>query len=73
MLLNAKIKNVEEWKAILNAIGGLVDEAMFICNDDGITFRGLDPAHVALLDITFPKSSFESLESKTSFFWIKNG
>ncbi len=53
------IKNVGEWKAIVNAIGAIVEDAMFICNSDGITFRGMDASHVSLLDITFPKSSFE--------------
>jgi len=62
---------VGEWKAVLNAIGDLVEEAMFICNSDGITFRGMDPSHVALLDVTFPTSSFEELESRTSFFGIR--
>jgi len=71
MLLHAKIKNVSEWKAILSAIQDIVDDAMFICNDEGITFRGMDPAHVALLDVTFPKSAFESLESETSFFGLR--
>lgn len=52
-------------------MGGVVEDAMFIVNDDGITFRGMDPSHVALLDITFPKSSFEKLESTTSFFGIR--
>lgn len=70
-MLKARIKNVGEWKAILNAIGDIVEEAMFIVKDDGITFRGMDPSHVALLEVTFPKSSFEELESKTSFFGIK--
>ena len=71
MLLKAKIKDVAEWKAILNAIDEIVEEAMFICNTDGITFRGMDPTHVSLLDITFPKSSFEELESKTSLFGVR--
>jgi len=48
-----------------------VEEAMFIVNDDGVTFRGMDPSHVALLDVTFPKSSFDHLESRTSFFGIR--
>ena len=60
-----------EWKAILSAISDLVEDAMFIVNDDGITFRGMDPSHVALLDVTFPKSSFDHLESETSFFGIR--
>lgn len=71
MLLRAKIKNVTEWKAVLNAIGDLVEDAMFICNSDGITFRGMDPSHVALLDVTFPTSSFEELQSETSFFGLR--
>jgi len=71
LLLKAKIKNVSEWKAVINAVGDIVDEAMFICNDDGITFRGMDSAHISLLDVTFPKSSFESFETQTSFFGIK--
>lgn len=71
LLLKAKIKNVVEWKAVLNAIGDIVEDAMFIVNTDGITFRGMDPAHIALLDVTFPTSSFEELDSKTSFFGLK--
>jgi len=70
-LLKARIRNVGEWKAILNAIGDMVEDAMFIVNDDGVTFRGMDPSHVALLDVTFPKSSFEELDSETSFFGLR--
>lgn len=71
MLLQTQIKNVIEWKSILQAINDVVDEAMFICNQDGITFRGIDPSHIALLEITFPKSSFESYMCHSTFFGIK--
>lgn len=70
MVFNVKIKNIDEWKAVVNAMGNIVEDAMFICNDDGVTFRGMDPAHITLLDATFPKSSFESFEAQTSFFGI---
>ena len=70
-MLKAKFKNVGEWKAIVNAIGDVVEDAMFICNEDGVTFRGMDVAHIALLDVTFPHTSFEYLESQTSFFGLK--
>jgi len=70
-LLKARLSNVVEWKAILNAISDVVEDAMFIVNDDGISFRGMDSAHIALLDVTFPKSSFDELEGKTSFFGVK--
>jgi proliferating cell nuclear antigen len=71
LFLKAKIKNVSEWKAVLNAIDEIVEEAMFICNTDEITFRGMDQTHVSLLNITFPKSSFEEFESTTTFFGVR--
>jgi proliferating cell nuclear antigen len=70
LLLHARINNVFEWKAVVSAIGDIVEEAMFICTNDGVTFRGMDTAHVALLDVTFPKSSFTFYKNKTSFFGI---
>jgi len=73
MSLSCQIKNVEEWQAVLDAISALVEDAMFIVNTDGVSFRGTDPSHVALLDITFPKSSFEKFEGKTSLFGIRVG
>jgi len=66
--LNLEINNVTEWKAILNTISDLTEEAMFLCNDDGITFRGMDKAHIAYLSATFPKSSFNVYECETAFF-----
>ena len=71
MSLHCQIKNVEEWKATIDAISVIVEDAMFIVNHDGISFRGTDPSHIALLDITFPKSSFEKFEATTSFFGIR--
>ncbi len=70
MLLEARFTNIGEWKVILQAIGDVTDEAMFICNQDGVTFRGIDPAHVSLLDITFPASSFALYECSATFFGI---
>lgn len=66
--LNLEIKNVTEWKAILSAISNLSDDAMFVCNNDGITFRGMDKSHLAYLSVNFPNSSFEIYEFKASFF-----
>jgi len=71
LLLKAKLKNVGEWKAVLNAVGNIAEDAMFLCNDNGISFRGIDPSHVSLLDVTFPKSSFDEFVCQNSFFGIK--
>lgn len=70
-LFKAKIKNVQEWKLILNAISGVMRDAMFIINNNGITIRGMDPSHIALLNVTFPKSSFEILKGGNLVFGLK--
>lgn len=56
----AKTKSPEEWKIITSAISTLVDEATFEATSEGISFRGMDPSHVALIDIFWPNSAFES-------------
>ena len=70
LLLDAKFTNIAEWKSILQAMGEIADEVMFICNQEGITFRGMDSSHVSLLDITFPKSSFAFFNCNPTFFGI---
>jgi len=41
----------------------MVDEATFEISSDGISFRGMDPSHVALIDVFWPSSAFEKYES----------
>jgi len=71
ILLKARITNIDEWKAILSAIEDVVEDAVFICSKDGITFRGMNSSQMALLDVTFPKSSFDEFVSNNSFFGLK--
>ncbi|MGQ0772087.1 MAG: proliferating cell nuclear antigen (pcna) [Nitrososphaerota archaeon] len=63
MVFSAKTSGSDEWKAILSAISTLVEEATFEATSEGITFRGMDPSHVALIDISWPNSAFEKYES----------
>ena len=62
MTFVAKTKSPDEWKAITSAISTLVDEATFEASVEGISFRGMDPSHVALIDIYWPNSAFEKYE-----------
>lgn len=62
MTFLAKTKSPDEWKAITSAISTLVDEATFEASVEGISFRGMDPSHVALIDIYWPNSAFERYE-----------
>ena len=62
MVFVAKTKSPEEWKAVASAISTLVDEATFEATAEGISFRGMDPSHIALIDIFWPSSAFEKYE-----------
>jgi len=61
-VFSAKTSGSDDLKAIISAISTLVEEATFVANAEGITFRGMDPSHVALIDISWPNSAFEKYE-----------
>lgn len=62
MTFGAKTSGSDDLKAIISAISTLVEEATFTATAEGITFRGMDPSHVALIDISWPNSAFEKYE-----------
>ena len=59
MQFSAKTSSSNEWKAVISAITTLVEEATFEATVEDISFRGMDPSHVALIDISWPNSAFE--------------
>ncbi len=58
----ARTSGSDDLKTIISAISTLVEEATFVATAEGITFRGMDPSHVALIDISWPNSAFERYE-----------
>ena len=66
MVFVAKTKSPDEWKAVTSAISTLVDEATFDATTEGLSFRGMDPSHVALIDISWPNSAFDGYESDSA-------
>ena len=59
MEFSAKTNTSDEWKAIISAISTLLEEATFEAPVEGVSYRGMDPSHVALIDISWPNSAFE--------------
>ena len=59
LVFSAKTSGSEEWKAVISAVSTLVEEATFEATVEGISFRGMDPSHVALIDISWPNTAFE--------------
>jgi len=66
-LFLAKTSSSQEWKAIAAAVKTLVEEATFDATTEGLTFRAMDPSHVALVDLLMPNSSFEKYEADKPF------
>lgn len=66
MVFVARTKSPDEWKAVTSAISTLVDEATFEATTEGLSFRGMDPSHVALIDISWPNSAFDGYESDSA-------
>jgi len=58
----ARSETPEEWKAIAVAISTIVEEATFEVTPQGLNFRGMDPSHIALIDLNWPNSAFEKFE-----------
>ena len=52
MVFSAKTNGSDEWKAVISAISTLVEEATFESTVEGISFRGMDPSHVASVSYT---------------------
>src|SRR5579875_2325844 len=62
----ARTQTPSEWKAVTAAIQTLVEEATFDVSSEGISFRAMDPSHVALVDLFWPSSGFEKFECEKS-------
>jgi len=62
LVFSAKTSGSDEWKAVISAVSTLVEEATFEATVEGISFRGMDPSHVALIDINWPNSAFEKFD-----------
>lgn len=63
----AKTASATEWKAVSAAVKTLVEEATFEASSEALSFRAMDPSHVALVDLTWPNTAFEKFECDKQF------
>ena len=63
----AKTATSSEWKAVSSAVKTLVEEATFEATNEALSFRAMDPSHVALVDLHWPNSAFEKYECDKQF------
>lgn len=63
----AKNATSAEWRAVAAAVKTLVEEATFEATGESLSFRAMDPSHVALVDLQMPNVSFEKYEVDKPF------
>ncbi len=63
----AKSAGSSEWRAVSSAIKTLVEEATFDATNEALTFRAMDPSHVALVDLFWPSVAFERYSCEKPF------
>ncbi|MCJ2520488.1 MAG: DNA polymerase sliding clamp [Candidatus Thermoplasmatota archaeon] len=61
-MFSAKIKS-EVLREITDVISTLVDEAKFNISPDSLSVRAVDPAHVAMVDMSVDKAAFEEYKA----------
>jgi len=52
----------EDIEQVIKSASVLVEELTLVFDVEGVTFRAMDPSHVALLDVSLPNSMFEKYE-----------
>lgn len=50
-------------KEVVNVVSTLVDEAKFSVNSDGLSLKAVDPAHIAMVDLSLAKDAFEEFKA----------
>jgi len=61
-MFDAKIKS-DVLKEVVDVISTLVDEAKFNFGKEALVVKAVDPAHVAMVDLTLDRSAFESYKA----------
>ncbi|WP_231656777.1 proliferating cell nuclear antigen (pcna) [Pyrodictium delaneyi] len=51
------------WRYLVSAISKVIEEGVFVVDpEEGLMFRAMDPSHVIMLDMRFPRDSFEEFD-----------
>ena len=66
MSFRAVSSNPDAWKALADALSGLVEEASFEVSPEGISLRAMDPSRVAMVSLSWTSSSFEEYSCGSS-------
>lgn len=52
------------WRYIVAGLKELIKEGVFVFNEQGVRFKALDPSHVVMVDMYFPREAFMEFDIK---------
>ncbi len=61
-MFDAKVKS-DVLREVVDVVSTLVDEAKFNAGKDGLGVKAVDPAHVAMVDLTLDRAAFDSYKA----------
>ena len=47
------------WHHIIGVSSKIVEQGVFVLDDDGLKFRSMDPSHVMMIDLMLPREAFD--------------
>lgn len=65
LMFKIKMAQAKLWKNLVGSISTLVEEGTFTFNENRIKLRAMDPSHVAMVDIDWPKTLFDEYICET--------
>ncbi|MEB3816520.1 MAG: proliferating cell nuclear antigen (pcna) [Desulfurococcales archaeon] len=60
--LELRFRDARVWRYAISSIEKIIDEGVFVANENGLQLRALDTSHVAMVDFNFPRESFDKYE-----------
>lgn len=64
-MFKAEIRS-DALKGLVNIISTLIDEVMFTIDSEGMSLKAVDPAHVAMIELTVGAKAFESYSADST-------
>ncbi|HEU98207.1 MAG TPA: hypothetical protein ENO36_05085 [Fervidicoccus fontis] len=68
--MRLKFSEASVWREIIQGASKLIKEITVLAGEEGVRMRALDPSHVVLVDIFFPRDSLEEYESNGESFGL---
>jgi len=57
-----RFQDARTWRYIISSMEKIIEEGVFIADQDGLSFRALDPSRVAMVDLFYPRDAMLTYE-----------